>query len=220
MRLPSLSAHFSASVRAGNYVARRLRRAKLTLLADDAALVTSGGRVTMRARDDADMPIQDGLADRDAADDLLDETAQDARASLAGRSASAVKEEPYTLIFPSGSAYYTAAPLDQELKRYTELSERLTKYLPDADPVRVAAVPVIGVGIADFSAATATLAQARTGEAMAATDLSAAVDAWRAQMEKTYGALVAQMGKAKAERFFPREREKRVKANKAPDQPG
>jgi hypothetical protein len=211
MHLPPLNAHFSAYVHTGNYVARRLRRAKLTLLADDATLVTSAVLAAGRAREDADAPIQDALADRDAADDLLDDTAQDARAALAGRSASASKEEPYTLIFHSGSAYYTAAPLDEEVTRYGELADRLAKYLPAKDPVLVAAVPALGAGLDGFGTATAALGKARTAEAMKATDLAAAIDAWRTQMEKTYGALVAQLGKSKAERFFPREKSKAAK---------
>lgn len=219
MRLPSLSSHFSACVHTGNYVARRLRRAKLMFLADDAALATSTVLSAGRAREDADSPMQDALADRDASDDLLDDTAQDARAALAGRSAGAIKEGPYTLVFPNGSLYYTEAPLDQEIKRYSELKDRLAKYLPAGDPVRVAAASAISAGLDGFTMAVAALTQARTGEAMASTDLTAAVDAWHLQMEKTYGALVAQMGRAKAERFFPRDRGKAVKTAKAPDLP-
>jgi hypothetical protein len=39
---------------------------------------------------------------------------------------------------------------------------------------------------------------------MAATKLAKATDAWTKQMEKTYGALVVELGRAAAERFFPR----------------
>jgi hypothetical protein len=204
VRLPASTAHFSAAVHVGNYVVRRLRRAKLTALADDADKATTQVLLAGRAVEDADKPIQAALADRDACDDDLDDAAQDARAALAGRSASAAKEEPYTLIFPEGSGYYTAAPLDEEVKRYGELADRLSKYLPAGDAVLLAAVPAIDKGLAGFTAAAALLGSSRTAEALAQTDLGAALKSWHTQMEKTYGALVAELGKSKAERFFPR----------------
>lgn len=220
MRLPSPDSHFSAFVRTGNYVARRLRRAKLVTLADDVAQSTLAVRDAGRAKEDADKPVQDALADRDASDDDLDDTAQETRAALAGRSATAAKEAPYTLVFPDGSGYYTAAPLDQEVKRYGELKERLTKYLPAADPVLTVASPAIDTGLDGFKLATAALAQSRTAEALASTDLTAAIDAWSTHMEKTYGALVAEVGKAKAERFFPQVKGKKTKKGKKGDTPG
>lgn len=216
MRLPASTAHFSAAVHVGNYVVRRLRRAKLTLLADDADKATTQVLLAGRAVEDADKPIQAALADRDACDDDLDDAAQDARAALAGRSASAAKEEPYTLIFPEGSGYYTAAPLDAEVKRYGELRDRLSKYLPASDAVLLAAVPAIDKGLAGFTAASAILGSARTAEALAQTDLGAALKSWHTQMEKTYGALVAELGKSKAERFFPRVKVRKSKKGNAP----
>ncbi|MFT3763939.1 MAG: hypothetical protein QM820_00200 [Minicystis sp.] len=204
MRLPSPTAHYGHCVRVGNYAGRRCRRAQLGTLAADAYDVTAALLAAGRAYEDADKPIQDALADRDAFDDDLDGTAQDARAALAGRSADAVKNEPYTRIFPEGIAYYTAAPIDQEAKRYGELKQRLTTYLPAGDEVIAKAVPAIDQGLDGFAKATAALTQARTDEALAGTRLAAAREAWAKQMEKTYGALVAAVGKAKAESFFPR----------------
>lgn len=204
MRLPPANASYHQRTRFGRYVARRLRRAKLHQLAEDALTVTSALREMGRAWDDADDAIQDALADRDAADDDLDITAQNARHALAGRAVDAVKQAPYTDVFPSGIGYYMSAPLDQEVKRYSELKQRLTEHLPAADEVRKKAVKAVEAGIAGFEKAVKDLDAARTAEALAATRLAKATDAWVKQMEKTYGALVAEVGRAAAARFFPR----------------
>ena len=47
---------------------------------------------------------------------------------------------------------------------------------------------------------------ARTADALAATRLASATDAWTSLMEKTFGALVVEVGRAQAEKFFPRGR--------------
>ena len=102
MQLPGSTSHYSACVRYGPYVARRLKRARLTSLANDATKSTAAVLAAGRAAEDADGPVQDAMADRDAADDDLDARAQDARAKLAGRSADAITKTPYTQIFPDG----------------------------------------------------------------------------------------------------------------------
>lgn len=204
MQLPTTTASYQTRTRFGRYVARRLRRAKYNQLAEDALTVTSAVREMGRAWDDADDAIQDALADRDAADDHLDSAGQEARNGLAGRGVEAAREAPYTDIFPNGISYYLAAPLDQEVKRYTELKQRLVEHLPASDEVRKKTVKAIDVGLADFEKASKELDAARTAESLASTRLAKAVDAWTKQMEKTYGALVAEVGRAAAERFFPR----------------
>jgi hypothetical protein len=210
MKLPGATSHFSVRVRFGNYVARRVRRARLATLAADIEKATLTLTTLGRALEDADKPIQDAIADRDACDDDLDEGAQSFRANLAGRSADAARTTPYTSIFPEGISYYTAAPLDEEVARYEELKQRVEEHLPAADQARVKLVSVIDAGVHDFSAAVATLVKARTAESLASTRLSAATEAWAKQMEKAYGALVSEVGKAKAERFFPRARGKKA----------
>lgn len=204
MQLPASSSSYRSRVRYGRYVARRLRRSKLLQLADDASAVTNALREAGRAWDDADDAILDALADRDGADDDLDKLAQEARAALAGRAADAMKTAPYTDVFPAGISYFTAAPLDEEVKRYTELKGRLAEHLPAADEVRKKAVKGIEAGLKEFEAGMKAVDAARTAESLAATRLSKATDVWEKQMEKTFGALVAEVGKAAADRFFPR----------------
>jgi hypothetical protein len=204
MQLPASSSSYRTRVRYGRYVARRLRRGKFSQLAEDAAAVTNALREAGRAWDDADDAIQDALADRDGADDDLDRIAQEARVALAGRGVEAAKTSPYTDVFFKGISYYTAAPLDEELKRYTELKGRLTEHLPAADEVRKKAVKGIDAGLKDFDEGMKEVDAARTAEALAATRLAKATDAWGKQMEKAYGALVAEVGRSAAEQFFPR----------------
>lgn len=214
MQLPKTTAAPHSRVRYGRYLARRLRRDKRTQLADDVTAVTNSLRQAAREWDDTDDGTQEALADRDAADDDLDVTAQEARNTLAGRSVEAVKEAPYTLIFPNGISYYTAAPLDEEVKRYGELSVRLTEHLDPTDPVRKKAVKAIAAGIDAFKAGATAVDDARTAESLATTRLAKATDAWTKQMEKTYGALVTEVGRAAADRFFPRITTKAKKGKK------
>ncbi len=71
MQLPGSTSHFSVCIRYGRYVARRLKRARLTSLANDATKATAAVLAAGRAAEDADGPVQDAMADRDAADDDL-----------------------------------------------------------------------------------------------------------------------------------------------------
>lgn len=212
MRLPAPSAHFAHRVRVGNYVARRLRQARMLPLAADVEKSTALILVTGRAHEDADKPIQDALADRDAFDEDLDDAAQASRLQLAARANDAVKSAPYTLIYPDGVGYYTAAPLDEEVARYGELKGRLEEHLPAKDEVRIKTVATLDAGLEGFRGSVDALTSARTAESLASTRVTAATEAWEKQLEKTYGVLVAEVGRAKADRFFPRFRGKKTDA--------
>ncbi|MFN7147402.1 MAG: hypothetical protein ACK4YP_26790, partial [Myxococcota bacterium] len=106
MRLPPETAHYSHVNDYGRYVTRRLRRAQWKTMAADTENATAAVLIAGRAWDDAEGPIQDAIADRDAIDDELDDAAETARANLAGRTATATREAPYTMIFPGGISYY------------------------------------------------------------------------------------------------------------------
>jgi hypothetical protein len=206
MQLPRANSQYAVRVRYGRYVARRLKRGGLGPLAEDVLHTTQSLRAAGRAVEDADDAVQDALADRDGADDDLDAATQHARNTLAGRAVHAVNEEPYTLIFDRGVGYYIAAPLDQETARYGELVERLEAHLPASDEVRRTAVKAVKKGLKDFEDATKALAHARSAALMETTKLHHATEKWERQLEKCYGLLVADLGKAAAERFFPRAR--------------
>lgn len=214
MQLPASTSHYSARVRFGRYVARRLKRARHASLANDAAKATAAVLTAGRAAEDAEGPVQDAMADRDASDDDLDTTAQDARVKLAGRSADAATKAPYTQVFPDGIGFYVAAPLDEEDARYSLLRERLEAHLPAKDEVRLKTTAAVTQGLADFAKATKDLTAARNAAAIAEGNLGTAEEAWEKQMEKTYGALTVDLGRAGADKFFPRFKA-RAKAKKA-----
>jgi hypothetical protein len=212
MQLPGPGASYIQRVRYGRYVARRVKRAGFERLATDVTRANQQLKAAGRAWEDADEPVQDGLADRDAADDTLDHAAQSARGTLAGRSVTAMREAPYTSIFPDGVGYYTAAPVGDEVARYRELDERLTTHLPAADPVRRSTTQAIHAGLKDYQAAADTLETARRAASLAGTALDRAIENWDRLMEKTYGALVSELGRAAAEAFFPKTRAPRTAA--------
>jgi hypothetical protein len=215
MRLPAPSSAYTTFVRYGFYVVRRLRRAGYADLAASAEKATLAVRVSGRAWEDADDAIQAALADRDAIDDDLDDAAQSARNTLAGRATAAVREEPYILIFPDGIGYYIAAPLDENAGRFGEFAERLKAHLPAGDEVRKATVPVIVKGIKAFDEASKALDGAESAERLAGTRARSAVRAFQRQIEKTYGALLIEVGRSAAERFFPRARAAKAAATPA-----
>lgn len=212
MRLPEPDASYAERVRYGRYVGRRLRRAKRNTLAADVEAATALVLQRGREWEDAEGPVQDARADRDAADDNLDDIAKENRVKLAGRSADAARKPPYTQIYPDGIEYYTAAPLDQEVPRYGQLISRFNEFLAPEDEVRQNAVPALTAGIAAFQSGVDAVNQALTAESLAATRLESAEEAWNVLMTKVYGALVADEGKAGAERYFPKSR--RGKKNK------
>lgn len=209
MRMPSDTAHYSQHVRYGRYVSRRLRRAGYEVPAADVAKITKSLLAAGRAWEDSDEAVQNALADRDGADDDLDEGAKNARAALAGRSADAVKQPPFTLIFYKGLLYYTAALIGEEIERYTEFKRRLEENLSEKDEVRVKTVKIVTAGLVDFTKASHELSVARSDESLAGTRLQSAIGAWERMIEKTYGGLVSELGREQAEKFFPKARAKK-----------
>jgi hypothetical protein len=212
MRLPPSTSSSATFVRYGLYVVRRLRRAKLDALAKDVEKATLEARAAGRAWEDANDAIQAAYADRDGADDDLDETAQEVRVKLFGRAVGADRAEPYTLIFPDGIGYYVAAPIDENAARYGELSRRLEAHLAASDPLRKSATASLRTGIKELQEAEKSLEGAESEERLAATRTRKALRSFERQIEKTYGALVTEHGRAKAERFFPKVRAARALA--------
>lgn len=210
MQLPKETGSYIPLVRAGLYISRRVRRDGRESLAADILAASISVRSAGRAWEDAGDNVQLGLADRDACDDNLDAVAQETRLSLASTSVSAAKEAPYTLIFPEGIGYYTAAAVDQEVSRYTELRDRLVANLDALNSVRVASVPRIETGLADYVSAATSLESAERVQLLARTQLLHTMRSFIRQLEKTYGLLVSEVGKAKAERYFPKVKSKKA----------
>ena len=202
MKLPQKSAAFAHRVAFSVYVERRLRREGLETLADEAASLRSTLTRLGRSWEDADVPIQEALADRDATDDALDTLAQLIRLTLAARSVDATEKAPYTQIFPDALRYYTQAPLDAQTARYGELKLRLEANLPAGDPL-LAQTQSLDALLATWDAQVSALETARTQERMLRDQLDATSAEWDSLMERVYGTLVAEKGRKDAERFFP-----------------
>ena len=110
--------------------------------------------------------------------------------------------------------YYIAAPLKENEARYKELITRVQANLPEDDPLRAPLIDAVSAGLEEFTQARAELAKARTAYAMARTESDAVEDEWDTLMEKTYGLLIADLGKKAAERFFPKLRKSRREAER------
>jgi hypothetical protein len=85
-----------------------------------------------------------------------------------------------------------------------KLGTVLDKNPPGEDPCST--VSIVRQGLSEWDGTVAALTTARAEASVRRTDLDVAMDAWRRQMERTYGSLVAQVGRTAAERFFPKTR--------------
>jgi len=184
-------------------VARRLRRARLSDEEAEVLAVTSTLRAAATAADDADYAVQDALADRDASDSDLDDVAKRHRQTLEGRGTTANRERPYTDIYPLGMAWYTDAPLAEQVKRYELLVRRYHEFLADGDPVRAEA-GLLADGTVQWAAARGAIDQANLDVAMARAKKQGASDDWDQSLTRLYFRLAERLGKGAAERFFPR----------------
>jgi hypothetical protein len=174
------------------------------------------------AEQDAEDPVTEAMADRDAADVALDLLPREASRLLGSRSDDAKRKPPWTLIFPDGVMYYTVSPVSQEVGRYTLLADRLEQYLPAEDPVRAVASRVREALVAWTRAEEAIQRASVVLEAAAVARDKAEAD-WRSFMDRLYGALRADLGRDEAESFFRRSARKRGKGRpetQAEDQEG
>ena len=210
MQTPSPSSRWTSHVAFARYVARRLLQSGHGAMATSARAAADAVQAAGSALDDARFNTQDAIADRDGADETLDEAGRDLRHGLASESRDAVKQPPYTAVFPEGIEYVTAAPLDQQVARYSELRARVETHLPAKHPLRKRSLDALSRGLAEWDRAVTALNAARSAEALKSTALVAAIDAFDRQMVRIYGTLLAEQGRASAERFFPRTRPSRA----------
>jgi len=205
MQLPPESARNATRLTYGRYVARRARRQKLPEVETEVKTATNALAAAALAEMAVEEARQEALADRDATDDDLDDVAKRHRQTIEGRATNANRERPYRDIYPDGIEYYTAAPLAEQASRYALLTRRYEEHLPEGDPVRAEA-GLIEEGLLAWTAATQALTQAEIDVALAKGKTARAVDAWEDTLGRVYFRLAERLGKAKAERFFPRTR--------------
>ena len=207
MRLPAKTASVSVRLTFSRYTARRLRRDKLS---DEEAEVRAAAQVlstTAAVETEVEFTAMDVIADRDALDDTLDAIAKRHRRAIEGRGTNANRERPYTDIYPQGIAWYTDAPLAEQQRRYELLVRRYEEFLPEGDPVRVEA-PLLAEALEQWSATRGALDQADLHIAMARAKTEQARRAWEDTHTRLYFRLAERFGKAQAERYFPRRRQR------------
>lgn len=202
MQLPGKGSAYPHRIAFSVYVERRLRREGLNELADQLTSARAALLGIGRAWEDAAIPVQECMADRDSADDGLDALAIQLRFQLGARDINAKETAPFTQIFPEAIKYYTSANLDEQVARYSELKTRLLTYLPANDPL-LTQVPVLETLLNTWSNAVAALELARTQETMAREQLESITQDWQTLLEKIYGTLISSYGKKGAEVFFP-----------------
>lgn len=157
-----------------------------------------------RAVEDQDALVFELRADRDLGDQDLDGTAKGFRHKYAGQNLDVVKQATYQRILPDGIAYYTAASLDEQVPRYTQLRERIATHLPDDEPLKAPTLAALDAGIASWKEATGALQAAqRTLDELKA-DLAQALAELDRLIEKTWGALIDEVGEEAARSYFPR----------------
>lgn len=194
MQTPSPSSRWTSHVAFARYVARRLLQSGHGAMATSARAAADAVQAAGSALDDARFNTQDAIADRDGADETLDEAGRDLRHGLASESRDAVKQAPYTAVFPEGIEHVTAAPLDQQVARYSELRARVETHLPAKHPLRKRSLDALSRGLAQWDRAVTALNAARSAEALKSTALVAAIDAFDRQMVRIYGTLLAEQG--------------------------
>ncbi len=207
MRQPDESAKHQDYISFGRYVARRCRRGGFDELAALAASATDDVKAAGRAWEDAAEGVQEFMADRDMADDVLDGVVRRCRRQLLARSVSVEKQGWFKAIFHSGVGYYIAAPLDKEKARYGEFVALLRDNLEEGDELLEQVPGEVEQGLSAFGEAVEAMGQAEQGRLLARSRLERAKDNWRRTMERLFGALTEHFSsRSEADRFFPRGR--------------
>lgn len=202
MQLPQEGSALNQYRRCSMFTARRLRVVGRVQQATDAIAMWKALRDASMALDDAEDPLMEAFADRDTADLMLDPVVEETSRGLGSRSAKGKTTAPWTDIFPDTAGYYTASPTGEQESRYRLFGDRLVKFLPADDPVRVKAVPLIAAGLEKWIAAEKAVGKATVDVDAARSRRDHAEEAWRTFMDKLYASLRADLGKDEAETFF------------------
>ena len=205
MQLPSKKAAAGDLVSFGRYVQSRLVVAGRATLAHEVQKATDAVKLADRAREDAGEPWRTALAVRDAIDDAFDDAVRTARKQLAARSLTAEKETPYTALFPQGVDAYVKATLPEQKAAIAQFVERVEKHLPEGDAVRACTAP-LKTAAADWDKAVDATAATERALDESRVAFAHARAAWTRLLDRSYATLRADLGKAAAERFFPRAR--------------
>ena len=203
MRLPQKTASVPNRLNYARYLGQRLRRAKLTTEEEEVKALSDVLRQAKLAETALEEELTSLYADRDSADDDIDDITKRHRQAIEGRATNANKQRPYTDIYPDGVAWYTASPLADQRSRYELLVRRYAEFLPEGDPVRAEAT-LITQALNAWKDASDRLAQAELDLAMARAKTAQSVNTWEEGLRRLYFRLAERLGKTQAERFFPK----------------
>ena len=209
MKLPSTTSSARTHYTFGLYVRRRLWIARHHDLVDEVEAANAAIVAAARAVEDLEAPRQNAIASRDFVDETLDDMARQVRLTLSARSVDAAQEHPYLGIFPGGINEYVKAKHADQAIRYTTLADRIERFLPADDPVRLEVPPQLREQIASWKQAIDAIEAARSQIRIARGVRDDALTAWREVLSGVYGQLIARTSKSQAERFFPRGRSSR-----------
>jgi hypothetical protein len=204
MQLPKEGSSVSVLRQFTAYTVRRLRTAKLTTEAQDCVAILRALRDAAGRVEDAEEPYVEALADRDAVDETADAAAEEASRVVAARQPDGKAKAPWNIIFKQGVTYYLAAPNQEQVKRYTELADKLDANLPAGDAVRASVVPRIRGAMEQWGGTEKALMAAVNTVVQRRVERDVAEAAWRQHMDRLYSALRRDLGKEAAERFFRR----------------
>lgn len=210
MRTPAKTSSVRAHYLFGRYIARALDRdGQLDLL----ALIRVANQTMLQAerdREDAEVPVEEAICDRDFCDREIDNEARTFRVGLLSRGRNATREAPYIKILPNGISEYVQAPKGEQRTKYTLLIKRIEEFLGEGDTLRISAVPALQEKLDAWLEASAVQdAQTAKLELSRGVRDSAIVE-WEKVVVTVYGQLLGRVGKEKAEFYFPRVRKARA----------
>jgi hypothetical protein len=155
---------------------------------------------------DLERPYHEAVVDREIARANLADGARMVRQALNNRGPRAEREAPSTEIFPDGLEGYTELAHASIAFEFRRLIDRIETHLAPEDPIRLEQVPVLRARIDEWIAADAAVDETLGDLEDAREAQSRAVAAWDRAIEVAYGVLVSRVGKAAAERCFPKGR--------------
>ena len=172
-----------------------------------------------RKREDSQTPIKEAIAKRESAETAIDVAVRDFRLKLSARGLNATSEPPYTHIFHDGVTYYISNRLKLVKPRCAELLARVESEFPENDTLRVEITQAITTALERFETAVDEVNAARTTAAIARTHYKSTRKEWNARMTRVYAALLADLGKQEANRFFPKHRKPQHEPDSIADTP-
>jgi ElaB/YqjD/DUF883 family membrane-anchored ribosome-binding protein len=204
MYLPSPTNHFRHCVHMGHEVSARLRQHDKHELANDVQTITEMLQDAGRNMEDSKIPIKEAIGKRESAEAAIDVAVRDFRLKLSARGLNATSKPPYTHIFHHGITYYISNSLKTIKPRCAELLARVESELAEDDALRVEITQAITTAQERFEMAVDDVNAARTTAAIARTHYLTTRKEWNTRMTRVYAALLADLGKHEANRFFPK----------------